>query len=304
VAGLFTLTPFLGGRLTYYNRQVVGLRNQQGVTVEETITDDRLRRQVEWGVETESRAARVYPLDGRYGVAALQHVIEPRAMITEIRGVNQKALPQWDPGARGAASGLDPGFYGRAGIDDIGKVNEITYSLTNRLNAKTTAGANEEAVRWELARFALSQTYTMLPTDEPFKDLYGDLVLQPSHVLQLRANAAYNMYGLGFRQANTDLRLALRDVSAGVGSRYDAVSGANFVAGEVSARVLRDVDVHLGTNWDVRDGVGVENRIGVDWRFQCFAILMEYVYRRNNESEFRFAVSLLGLGQVGSRVGN
>ncbi len=304
VMGVFTITPFAGGRLTYYNKRVVDLRNQEGVTVEDTVHDDRVRRQIEFGFEAETRASRVFVLDGSRGVGALQHVVEPRLMMTQIRGFDQKDVPQWDPGPRGATSGVDPGYYGRNGVDRQGKANEITYSLTNRLNAKTVAGPDQQPVRWEMARLILSQTYNILrASDEPFKDLYGDLIVQPNETFQLRANAAYNMYGLGFRQANVDLRAAYRDTSVLVGSRYNDIAGANYVTAELNHRLTRDVDVHMATSWDVKAGVHVEHRIGVDWRFQCFSISAEYVDRYRNENEFRFTIGLLGLGQVGTRVG-
>ena len=62
VAGLFTVTPFAGGRLTYYDERVVGQRLTRvgGFLVEESVHDPRVRRQVEWGVEAESRVSRVY----------------------------------------------------------------------------------------------------------------------------------------------------------------------------------------------------------------------------------------------------
>ncbi len=41
------------------------------------MNDSRVRRQVEWGVEAESRISRVYTTDGSGSVAAYQHVIEP-----------------------------------------------------------------------------------------------------------------------------------------------------------------------------------------------------------------------------------
>ena len=143
VAGLFTVTPFAGGRLTYYNQHVVGTRvTQSGVTVEETTYDPHVRRQVEGGVEIETRASRVFNMNGWGGLAALQHVIEPRATYLMIRGYDQKGNPQYDPT-----------------IDRIGRVTQIIYSLTNRVNAKTVAPTDAEAVRWEAVRLALSQIY-------------------------------------------------------------------------------------------------------------------------------------------------
>ncbi len=97
VAGLFTVTPFAGGRLTYYNQHVVGTRvTQSGVTVEETTYDPHVRRQVEGGFEIETRATRVFNMNGWGGLSALQHVIEPRATYLMIRGYDQKGNPQYD----------------------------------------------------------------------------------------------------------------------------------------------------------------------------------------------------------------
>ena len=143
VAGLFTVTPFAGGRLTYYNERAVGtFFTNSGVTIEETTYDPHVRRQIEGGVETETRASRVFDMNGWGGLSALQHLIEPRATYLMIRGYDQKGNPQYDPV-----------------IDRIGRVTQIIYSLTNRVNAKTVAPADAEAVRWEAVRVALSQTY-------------------------------------------------------------------------------------------------------------------------------------------------
>src|SRR6266508_2095216 len=215
VAGLFTLTPFAGWRTTYYNQRALGLSSTRGVTVEDTIHEDRVRLQAEGGVEAETRASRVFQLDGAGGIAALQHVIEPRMTLLQIRGINQKANPQFDPS-----------------IDRIGRVNEITYSLTNRLNAKTGSGPNAEPVRWEMVRFVVSQTLNLrraISQGQPFEDLTGDLIIQPNTIFRFRAEAAYNLYGVGLRSANTDLTATYRDVALTVGSRFNDISGVNYV---------------------------------------------------------------------------
>jgi LPS transport system D len=306
VAGLFTVTPFVGGRLTYYDRRAVGKRFDRGATVESTIAENRVRRQIEMGVEAETRATRVFDMGGAGGIAALQHVIEPRAMLTEIRGIDQKALPQYDPGQRGPTGGLDPGFYGRAGIDNIGRVNEVTYSITNRLNAKTVAGEGQEPVRWELARFAVGQTFDISRASQdrqPFGDLTGEAIVQPTSFLRFRGNAAYNMYGLGLRQATADITATYRDVAVSAGSRYDAIVNANFVTAQLSAKILPYLYGRASADWDIVSGDGVDTRIGFDLRFQCFAIMVEYVNRHHNENEFRFSVNLLGIGQTGTKFG-
>ena len=304
VAGLFTMTPYGGGRLTYYNQEAIGQRisigphsDNEQVQIELTRSTDRLRQQVEGGVLLETRAARVYTLEGGGSIAALQHVIEPRANFIEIRGINQKANPQWEPGG-GPTTRIDPGYEARTGIDSINKANEVTYQLTNHLNARTTSGPNEQPVRWELARLTLSQTYNFLPVSQPFKDLVGEFMVQPNDHLRFRTDARYNVYNLGLRDANAEISAIFRDWSASVGPRFNEQQGFRFLDAGATARLSRFVDVNANTAWDVTSGRATEARGGLDIHFDCWAIKTEYIYRFGQDSEFRFSVNLLGVGQA------
>jgi LPS-assembly protein len=304
VAGLFTLTPYAGGRLTLYNREVVGQSISNGaaidndpVNVEDTRSTLRLRQQMEGGMLVETRASRVYNLAGTGSIAALQHVIESRANFIEIRGINQKANPQYEPGG-GPSTGVDPGYEARTGIDAINKANEVTYSITNRLNARTTSGSNEEAVRWELARMTLSQTYNFLHVSEPFKDLMGEAMVQPNEHFRISANARYNVYNLGLRDANGAFSAIFNDFSASVGPRFNEQQTFRFIQTAATARISRFVDAKTSSAWDVTAGRATEVRGGVDIHFDCWAILSEYIYRFGQDNEFRFSVNLLGVGQA------
>ncbi len=304
VAGLFTMTPYAGGRLTLYNRELIGQKTSLGpailadpVTIDDTRATIRLRQQIEGGVLLETRASRVYNLSDTGSIAALQHVIEPRANIIEIRGINQKANPQFDPGG-GPTAGIDPGYEARTGIDAINKANEVTYSIANHLNARTTSGANEEAVRWELARMTLSQTYNFLTVSQPFKDLIGEAIVQPNEHFRISANARYNVYNLGLRDANGLFSAIFRDFSASVGPRFNEQQTFRFLQTEATARLSRFVDAKTSSAWDVTAGRATEARGGLDIHFDCWAILTEYVYRYGQDNEFRFSINLLGVGQA------
>jgi LPS-assembly protein len=303
VAGLFTVTPYAGGRLTFYDREVVGQAVSLGpisanpVNIEATKNTDRLRQQIEGGLLVEARASRVYTLDGAGSIAALEHVIEPRANFIEIRGLNQKANPQWEPGG-GPTSGIDPGYEARTGIDAVNKANEVTYTLTNRLNARTTSGPNELPVRWELARMTVSQTFNFLPVGTQFKDLVAEAIAQPNEHLRFRADARYNVYDLGLRDANADIIAVFRDFSANVGPRFNEQQDFRFLRAGATARLSRFVDAKVSSAWDVTAGRTTEARGGLDIHFDCWAITTEYVYRHGQDSEFRFSVNLLGLGQT------
>jgi LPS-assembly protein len=320
IAGTFTVTPFVGGRLTWYDTQVVGFGTDRGILFEETIKKGVLRQQIEMGFQSSARVARVYQADGVAGIAALQHVIEPTLGFAAIRGKNQDQLPQWDPT-----------------IDRIGVTNGVTYSLTNRILAKTVAGPDQEAVRWELLRFVVSQTVSATP-DQPqrFQDVITDLLIQPNQILSFRGTAAWNVYGAGLRALNTDLVAAWRGFTVGVGTRYNEIPSTdplapelvaglpptvgggltpilvpspptgtnNYVTGLVSGRILPNLGVRASTAYDVEAGQAVEVRLGADFIFQCWAFLLEYVNRpQSDKNEIRVAVNLLGLGRLGTGFG-
>ena len=301
VAGVFTVTPFAGGRLTYYDERVVDQRITRvgGILVEESVNDPRVRRQVEWGIEAESRVSRVYTNEGGGDVAAYQHVIEPRVRVIQIRGVEQKDYPQYDPGAS-TASGIDPGYERRVGIDRLGKANEITYYLTNSLNAKTVAGPDQQPVRWEMVRFTLSQTFKMDPVSQPLKDLYADLTISPNQRIGFHADARYNVYDLGLREANADIRLTYPRFVVAVGPRFNEQGNSRYAKAEALVKLFSNIDVRGSTAWDVLRSRSIENRVGIDWRFNCWSVLAEYVNRHGDENEFRISVNLLGLGQLGT----
>ena len=304
VGGLFTVTPYAGGRLTLYDREVVGQSTSNGpailndpVSIEDTRSTVRLRQQMEGGVLLETRASRVFNLPSGRSIAALQHVIEPRANFIEIRGLNQKGNPQFEPGG-GPTAGIDPGYEARTGIDAVNKANEVTYSITNRLNARTTSGANEEAVRWELARMTLSQTYNFIPVSQPFKDLMADVAVQPNEHFRISANARYNVYNLGLRDANGAFSAVFNDFSASVGPRFNEQQGFRFIQTAATARLSRFVDAKTSSAWDVTAVRATEVRGGVDIHFDCWAILSEYIYRYGQDNEFRLSINLLGVGQA------
>jgi LPS-assembly protein len=317
IAGLVTVTPFAGGRLTYYDQRVTGFHaGVDGILSQASVYDPRLRRQAEVGVEAQTQMTRVYATDGTAGIAALQHSIEPRATLIEIRGLDQKAMPTYDPGYS-TGTGIDPGYERAHGIDRLGKANEVTYQVANVLKAKSVAGPDQEAVRWDLVRFTLSQTYNFKPISQPVGDLYGDLALQPNQRIRVAGYARYNMYGLGLREAAGTIGVVYPRFSFAAGPRFNE-QGNTVVFGpqitppgaqrtltaEGTARVLPSLELRAGAAWElINGGTSVEVRGGFEWHFDCWSISAIYINRHNRDSEFRFSVNLLGLGQIGTSLG-
>jgi LPS-assembly protein len=143
--GFFTLTPRVGIRETIYDTEVVGTTVDRGFVVEDTRKELTVRSLFEAGADFEARAYRVFDLDGALGIQKMQHLIEPRVSYTFLDGDDSKNLPQWD------------------GTDTIAPAHTVTYSLTNRLKARSVGRDDAPGRVWEVIRFTLSQTYTIEP---------------------------------------------------------------------------------------------------------------------------------------------
>jgi len=277
--GVLTLTPFVGGRLTAYDRRVVGFRRTREVNDPVEVTEDeaRLRRLVEAGTDVEMKVSRVYGMGGTGGIDALLHTIEPRVNYTFIDGSKLGNLPLWSPG-----------------VDQIAETGRVAYTLTNRVRARTISSENAQAVRWELLRFVVGHAWD-LRRDTP-GDVNGTLILEPTDRLRLRADVAHGVKGEGVQSATTDVSVRLPFGSATLGARYSDTARFSFLTGGFSSELTSWARLSASTNWDTRRDAFVDSRMALDFKFQCWAITVEYVHRDTREDEVRFAVSLLGVG--------
>lgn len=317
LAGYATVTPFVGGRLTAYSTTVTGVHEPVagGPAVEDTNGEPRVRDLLEFGSDAESRASRVYELGGWGGLDRLLHSVEPRVHYIRIIGNNFYSLPLWTNQT-----------------DRIPEANWFEYSLTNRIRGRTISPENTEAARLDLFKLVLASAYDIEKAQ--FGNVAGDLTIQPSQMLSFHGDASYNVLGDGLQTYSTDVTLKVPRVTAIVGTRYTrqppvivpyfvqipgtfnpgnglpSNQATNFLQGAASVDVWRNLVAHAKTNWDIRTTSVVESRFGVDLKFDCWALTVEYIRRnpdrpgQNPDNEFRFSLNLLGLGNVlSTRVG-
>ena len=314
LAGYATLTPFAGGRLTYYDRTVTDTGVVDGVFIEHTAARDRLRDLGEVGADAETRATRVYQTGGALGLQSVLHSIEPRTHYIRIFGNNFYSLPIWTDG-----------------VDRVPEASWLEYSVMNRLRGRTVAAEGGDVSRLDLARVRVAHAVDIL--NDRWGNLAGDLLVQPTPRLAFRSDVSYSV-GHGIFQAfTTDLAMTMPYLTANVGTRYDRRqafvpefvdipgtwnpggdvpdrASVNFVQAALSGELTRNLIARASTNWDVRTDTFVESRFGIDFKFQCWALLVEYIRRgdeaagRAGDNEFRFSLNLLGMGgAVGTRLG-
>ena len=182
----------------------------------------------------------------------------------------------------------------------------------------------------ELLRLLVAHGYEM--TEERAGNLFGQLTVQPSAVLSLRGDLSYNLHGGAVQAATADASVKTPLATANVGTRYstaqpiaapefvsvpgtyrppgpfDQGAFVNFLQGGLTTEIGRHLVGRFRTNLDLKTETFVENRFALDFRFDCWAVTLEYVNRaRDNvgggEDEVRFAINLLGLGPIGTRLG-
>jgi LPS-assembly protein len=286
VNGFFTVTPFVSPRVTAFSKTATGtITSPDGIVIETTKDEPIARQSLDLGASFEARASRVYNLGGLGNVDAVMHSIEPRATYLWRDGTNLEPskLPQWM-------------------LDNTPEASNVVFSVVNRLRAKTVAPPGTEASRWELMRFTMAGAYDFKAETRPVSPIVAELIVDPARYVYLRADTAYSIYnGEGIQAATTDFGLVLPQFAASVGTRY-IKGNSNFIQGSLRADLTRYMSASVTTAWDVKTETFVENRIGVDFRFQCWALDFSYVVRSKEQglnvvdNELRFAIYLLGVG--------
>src|SRR5262249_3486230 len=128
-----------------------------------------------------------------------------------------------------------------AGVDQIKDTSLVTYTLTNRIRARTPAPQDTEPVRWELLRFAVGSTYD-LKSQSP-GDVLGTLIFQPvPNRLRIRGDLQQTVDGRGVDVATSDVSVRLDPLfpgSVSVGWRYSDTANINFITSGLTAELSR-----------------------------------------------------------------
>ena len=284
---VLTLTPFIGGRLTGYDRTVTGFRTAQGVAgpIELTSDEPRLRRLFEAGADVETKVARAFNTGGFWNIDAVRHTIEPRLNYTWITGKGQSQLPQWEPA-----------------LDTIDDTSRIEYSLTNRIYGRTIALANAEPVRWELFRLTLAHAYDL--RKQQLADALGTLIVAPTPAIHFRSDLSYNPAAHNFPSVSAGLSTPIPRGLLNVGVSYSDPSHNTFLQGGFAVTPWPWLTTRGTVNWDLHTTTFAESRLTLELHWQCWALAVEGIHRSGRADELRFTLNLLGVsGPITTSVG-
>ena len=203
------------------------------------------------------------------------HIIEPSLQYTYIPSIDQEKIPFFDS------------------ADEILKTNSLTYALTNRISG---SGSNNIE-----SRFRLSQSYSLLETDEPFSPLLAEATLSASN-LNLGINASYDIDDTILTDFIGSITLTGKKGFASIGKNLRQTTELDQYT--VEAGIYRPIKI---INWsvpadlrgklwyDAENGRIQELNVSSTYKKQCWGISMAFK-QRPEKYEIMFAVELTGLG--------
>ncbi|RLB98054.1 MAG: hypothetical protein DRH76_03510 [Deltaproteobacteria bacterium] len=263
----------------------------------EAQNDPESREMVDFRVEADSLLQRVYR-PGRWGIEALQHVIQPRLVYDYIPAHGQEG---------------DPILEGEGGLDRIGQTSRVSavlsqsFTVRRRPKAAADADAPPPPVYREIGYVELSQSYDRIPPlaqdgqarRRHLSPLRLEVEFSPTRFFSLRGDAERSLQSGHYDSHNVAVNLADgRGDQLFVQHRY-----AYNVRESVLARLLVPLSDNLTTygEWErnLRKPWTIESGAGLLYTRQCWALDFGYLYEHGSGKQFALMVHLNGLGGFG-----
>ena len=231
---------------------------------------------------------RTYPFNFRQ-LTRIRHTFRPELRYFYRPSVDQDDLPEFVLEDR-----LEP-------------INRLEYRIIQFVSAKEERGGQ---VRYtDIVRLCLSQSYDFreasrkLESDEeqrrPFSDLSLEGELKFWSNFYLRAETAYNFYGLGFSTINltADLRNA-RNEYIGFDYRWDRARNVKQFNFRARYNPWRSFFVSYQGEYSFIQGELVSSTLGLEYYSKCWWGTFT-IYHNPDETRFSFYINLFGIGGWG-----
>jgi hypothetical protein len=294
--GWLTVTPRVGGRVTYYG-DVAGVN---------PATNAQTRGVLNTGVDFSLKAWRLYPgvASTFWDVDGLRHIVEPDINYSYIPGptLAPAHVPQFDT-AQPALRLLPLEFPDYNSIDAIDKQDVLRLTLRNKLQTKRAEGV-EDVVNW-----AVYTDWNLTPgTNHPFADLYSDLVLRPRTWLVLDSSLRYNLADHVWRDAVNRLSITPNSRwSFTLSHRYlmnndpefqafpgQYLAGHNLFSASLYYRMNENWGVHILDHYEAQNGLLEEQDYSIyrDLRSWTAALTFRLTQGVGQPSDFTVAISM------------
>jgi LPS-assembly protein len=194
-------------------------------------------------------------------------------------------------------------------VDQDGKINEVTLSLENFLDARLEDGKGNVTYR-QWATFDLSQSYNIdeerrrenpeIPR-QPFGPLSADLTITPFNQLDLRGSADWDHYESGVTTADLALDLYINRA----GGKQDTFTVDYLYEKNGTKSLGLYANVNLAYGFSVGSSLqrsldedrNISNNYWLEYERQCWGIRFE-MSRAERDTSFMVVFRLFGLGDI------
>jgi hypothetical protein len=189
-------------------------------------------------------------------------------------------------------------------LDDVFPRNDLLFSVTNRLYARTTTSEGGFETR-EFALLRISQgldltgqrgeEFTRLAPGPFFADLTLEARAQLTETLSLRADASYNYEENHLDVANAGMALQpLPNLTIFLERRFRRDPTIDFINGGFSLSLPKGWNLTYTTGYNARDKIFAGNSAQALYRSQCWSLSLLMV-QRPDETRFAFQIGLESL---------
>jgi len=286
-----SLEPYFGLRETYW--YIDRFEDE-----EEDQDSTQLRDIYETGVNLSTEVYRIYKTGGDR-LDKIRHSILPKISYRYIPEKKQDQFPRFD------------------GVDRIGKVNRVSYSLTNTFTSRSRKGTSEtEAPQYsyrEFARLSVGQSYDIYEaTDkdkeekEPFSNINGRLELRPTDRIFLDADAQWSVYEHDWMSYNAKSTILDRrgdrlfmEYRYRRDSREGKSDGKESIYTKLSVNLFAGLSGFLEYERNIYDKEDILQGFGILYAAQCWAVDFRYMDEFENRT-YSVMLHLYGLGGFGT----
>jgi hypothetical protein len=195
-------------------------------------------------------------------------------------------------------------------LDDVFPRNDFSFSLTNRLYARTaTAGGAYETREFALLRISQGldltgqrgQAFTQIAPGPFFADLSVEARAQVTATLSLRADVAYNYDEAHFDIANTGLTFhPISFWTLFLERRFRRDPSVDFINGGIGLTLPKGWNLTYTTGYNARDKQFAGNSVQALYHAQCWSLILQMVQRADETRfAFQFGLDSIFLPKVG-----
>ncbi len=297
-ANYLTIEPSAGLRETVYQLDKNSFNDESdtGQWPHRELFDTRL--------DLFTEISKVFDTQGQM-IDKIKHTIRPQITHEFIPDSHQGDLPRFDS------------------IDQINKVNQITYSLTNTLTSKSELAQTEHSTvdqpevrngqdpmpvdyRYsDFFRFKVGQSYNLEKSKKEFSPIAAKLDIRPGKYFDIDAEAAWSVYDKKFLSHNVQTSLwDLRGDRLYVDYRYSKESeeiensrNSQSIFGKLTVKLTDRLSILAENQYNIESNLRTRTAVGFFYQAQCWSLDFKYTDEPNDQI-FAFKVKLFGIGEI------